>query len=54
MKDGLKLEQQADGKYCLTLRDGNIVTIKKDLTMQEVVYELEMRMYQNEHIGHER
>lgn len=53
MEDGLKLEQQADGTYNLTLKDGNIITVKKNLTMQEVVYELEMRMYTNEHRGNE-
>lgn len=43
----IKLEKNSDGTYSMTInRDGK--TVKKPrLTMQQVIYELEMRAYTN-------
>ena len=49
MEDGLKLERQTDGTYNLTLIDDNKTVVKRGMTLQEAIYELEMRTYCNEH-----
>lgn len=43
--DSIKLEKQENGKYTMKIKAGKAQTVRKDMTIQEVVYELEMRTY---------
>ena len=44
----IRVEKQADGKYTVQITEGNVTSVKRGLTQQEVVYELEMQPYVKE------
>ncbi len=44
----VKIDRQKNGKYTIAITNGSVTTVKRDLTHQEVIYELEMMPYQKE------